>query len=57
MLNRGQIIFLIQVLEAKSSQGQPLVSVGIEHAQLAADTYYELKSQLAKLTEPESASG
>lgn len=47
MLTKDQLNFLLQALTAKNPQGQPLISVGVEHAMLAATTFAELERQQA----------
>lgn len=41
--------FLLQILTAKTNDGRPMITVGVESAETAAQTLAEVKSQLETL--------
>lgn len=50
MLKLDQVTFLIAVLTARNVQGAPIVTVGVEHGELAGATLRTLKTMQEKLS-------
>lgn len=52
MLKPDMVQFLLEILLLKNANGAPFVTVGVENAQLAADTLRELRTQATDQKEP-----